>query len=214
MSKADRRFAREQLARSREDHQRWLDERWNKAAQECVCGEPESPGVVHRQDGPCCTEGSVVEVPIDQRNGQWARAAMASYLPLPRVTAEDIYDAVDIVRTGGRRARARARVMGYQMRPGERESYPPGDQGTTVSWTHTMPDTGVSTVTVYQRGDGTMMVLVDGVYGPEPAYTDPRLEPVDIIDRIDKVLADDEHPEHIDALVNYQIDKYRHNPER
>jgi hypothetical protein len=41
--------------------------------------------------------------------------------------------------------------------------------------------------------------------------SDPRLEPVDIIDQIDKVLAEEDHPEHIDAIVNWQMGRYGHD---
>ena len=76
-------------------------------------------------------------------------------------------------------------------------SHSPGNEGTVVSWTISVGSTVLGVAYEWQLSDEAALW--------EPPEPDPRREPVDIIDKIDAVLADPEHPEHIDAVVNWQL---------
>jgi hypothetical protein len=144
-----------------------------------------------------------------------------------RLSAEDIYEAVrraastSVVRRAERESRVRVGPIEMRPRRGpcrDMVAYDEApDGGSTLSWSHTAISPGqILLVTVGGIRGGHWEVrfaggaIAEGELGnAEDDEPDPRLEPVDIIDAIDQVLADNEHPEHVDALVNHQIERYR-----
>ena len=243
-SAAERRFARAQLRRARDDQQRWHRERFREENARV----DEASDALRRLNNfysvigdlvrgtlplPRLPQMSVTEENIsDAPRGGTFRLILngetSDPIPIndpgsiaqPALTAENIYDAVRATQDEERVMSAR--VEGYNMHPRgpsasheiHDEAYP--DQGTTLSWTHNVNDQGVFVVTMTMGDGGTPCVTVGGApvapgfeWGEfKTGSNDPRLEPVDIIDQIDKVLAEEDHPEHVDAVVNWQIGRY------